>query len=31
MFEKICASISILLVIWGVWILVEMIVRKLDR
>ena len=31
MFEKICAVISIGLVIWGVWILVEMIVRKLDR
>lgn len=31
MFEKICAVISILLVIWGVWILVEMVVRRFDR
>ncbi len=31
MLEKICASISILLVIWGVWILVEMVIRRIDR
>jgi len=31
MFEKICAVIFIGLAIWGVWILVEMIVRKMNE